>query len=494
MKETSGGLVDMEAGPTQIEVQLHDADEQVVAKSAVQVNAIITKAEPVVSGNAPGLHGRDFVPAEGETMLHGTFVLKDPKPESVVQAGTEVPLGFVLQDAMNAHMADVVVTFNGVQVIYQFQGAEGAVNLPGFPPGRHSLNFKLLGPEPAPWKDMVLDTVFTVGEKQQVEEEQMAALLGQTIEPDSVPSQEELVLTIGGDEPLGYYQTFLGSLRHAGSSATVAVFVPTDKISDELRSLASESGALLVPYNPSAPPLVGCHGKEGAGTGCIRLYAFRHWLMEHLMEWSASRILIADLDTLFQADPFSSIPAGEGLTLFSVSDNLVLEDDDSFSHYLFDQCLLYRGEMLNQVGDKPALWSGTLLGSFDTIVGYLDAMANQVTATTTMRVQAWSSVPQKQTANACHEKGVHNVLAYTGGLDQLGTDILSSETGPVFVTYKWPAIRLSADNKVLLPESESPAAMVVGAHDFPDLVAVLSGGTASGSPDASGARVCPRKE
>lgn len=137
---------------------------------------------------------------------------------------------------------------------------------------------------------------------------------------------------------------------------------------------------------------------------------YAHYL-DYLRQNDADRVLITDLrDVLFQDDPFSN----EGAAL-----EVVLEDKhvtigaEPFNRRWIRG--LYGRRVLNELANQTVSCSGTVLGTRDGMLRYLDRMANEIARQTRPL--------------GSHDQAIHNHLLRRGALDPVV--IHQNEVGPV---------------------------------------------------------------
>lgn len=130
----------------------------------------------------------------------------------------------------------------------------------------------------------------------------------------------------------------------------------------------------------------------------MRFFLYRSFLRASRGQYR--NVFLTDLrDVYFQADPFSRME-GRQLRAFVEETWLTQGADVNSSRWLRD---LYGEEMVQRLGDKNMICSGTILGDYESICDYLDVfLCSLPDARSVMRMGL--------------DQGIHNYLIYTGRL------------------------------------------------------------------------------
>lgn len=215
-------------------------------------------------------------------------------------------------------------------------------------------------------------------------------------------------------------KVFTRSLAETGFAGDLVLFIGgTDVRSKEL---LREEGAVLVPFFypyrrcnklrtpfyrlwPLVRPLLARSGDAGTvqrlaapflNLSILRFAFYRKFLLRHRGEYG--RIFLTDLrDVCFQGNPFDRTSDGE-LRVFLEEPGHTLGSCAVNSRWLTE---LYGREVLGELSQKPIICSGTILGDYDRILGYLDAFLLSLRdARSVMRMGM--------------DQGIHNYIIHRG--------------------------------------------------------------------------------
>jgi hypothetical protein len=153
---------------------------------------------------------------------------------------------------------------------------------------------------------------------------------------------------------------------------------------------------------------------------------------------SVDQVFLTDVrDVFFQRDPFDSPVAG--LEVYLEDPSITLASEPRNRKWLRD---LYGRAELRAIGDQVVSCSGTVAGSGDAILGYLDAMAEEI--------------KQHRRPLGSHDQGVHNHLLRRG---LLSATIVENGHGRVLTMGGMATFDRDAEGRVINADGTVPAVL-----------------------------------
>jgi hypothetical protein len=154
---------------------------------------------------------------------------------------------------------------------------------------------------------------------------------------------------------------------------------------------------------------------------------------------NVDQVFLTDVrDVFFQRDPFD--PAIDGLEVYLEDPSVTLVGEPRNRKWIRD--LYGRGE-LRAIGDQVVSCSGTVAGSRDAILGYLDAMAEEI--------------ERHRRPLGSHDQGVHNHLLRRGLLRS--ANIVANGHGRVLTMGRVAAFDRDDEGRVVNADGTVPAVL-----------------------------------
>lgn len=234
---------------------------------------------------------------------------------------------------------------------------------------------------------------------------------------------KDLIMAVSYGYTHAQLRVFMDSLAETGFGGDLVLFV--GKTDAKSRELLREDGARLLPFWypysrcnklrtpfyrlwPLVRPLLACSRNAGVvqrmaasflNLSILRFAFYRKFLLRHPGEYRS--VFLTDLrDVCFQGNPFVKTFPGD-LRVFLEEPGHTLGSCAVNSRWLTE---LYGREVLGELSQKPIICSGTILGDYDRILGYLDAFLLSLRdAKSVMRMGM--------------DQGIHNYIVHRGLVD-----------------------------------------------------------------------------
>jgi hypothetical protein len=220
-------------------------------------------------------------------------------------------------------------------------------------------------------------------------------------------SQENLVLSyFSGKFDMTLFNIFVRSLRGTGCTARVVVMIHGFNPSQQAKALADVFDVQLVPVNPSLMQDIPWSNEHYL----FRFHAWNHFLRENHGKFC--HVLNADVDVLFQADPFLCFFGREcnpgNSVLHTFSENPVLRIGACPVHrsWYMNDCVLMDGpKYFTEHQDNTRICAGFTIGTVRAYQTYLGMMEKYMF----------------QTSGKCNDQGMHNILVWGNLLTEIGS-------------------------------------------------------------------------
>ncbi len=209
---------------------------------------------------------------------------------------------------------------------------------------------------------------------------------------------------------------FLRSLRKF-SSCDVVLWVDQRSFADaKTRALLKEGEVETVVFDPESLTPAFMNIWHPSSYRWVFIYEF---LKQQGPKRGYEGILFADVrDTAFQGDPFEILGAGKGF--YASSEDLDSPKKDiagcGWNSGWIKSC--YGTSVLNKVGRNPIMCSGMSVSSFKEGLAYAKAMNDKLV-----------SASGRSCERNGVDQGMHNVLVWTGAIDNL--HVVTQESGPI---------------------------------------------------------------
>ena len=215
-------------------------------------------------------------------------------------------------------------------------------------------------------------------------------------------------------------RVFLASLRAVGSSADVVIFSAESGRAD-LAEVATTFDARIIEYD---------FERLSAKYGPMNLHRFHLFrgFLEEAGHATYAQVLLCDVrDVYFQLDPFEALGLDDGLGVAIEPEHLTIGACDIHARWLSDECSAYKVELvLDQIADKSRSCAGTTIGTQLAIAKYCHLMEDEASRTVREIGEA-QALPFAGRITSydgnkwwcwCNDQGMHNVLLWTGRLQQ----------------------------------------------------------------------------
>jgi hypothetical protein len=154
----------------------------------------------------------------------------------------------------------------------------------------------------------------------------------------------------------------------------------------------------------------------------------------------ADLVMISDLrDVVFQRDPFAD-PV-DGLELYLEDGSVRIGHDFFNTRWIAN---LYGSDEVEALRDRPVSCSGTVVGTRDAMLAYLEAMTSEIAR--------HAGLPL-----GCHDQAIHNVLFHRGRLPE--PRAVANATGRILTMGMMSGYRTGADGSVLNDDGSVPAVL-----------------------------------
>ena len=243
-------------------------------------------------------------------------------------------------------------------------------------------------------------------------------------------SQKSAVLGLATGYMLRDYKRFVGSLRATGFPGHIILGIAANAPSDVVQYLAESNVETHVVEMAEKCTYDGSEGENGepiTSWKCLKDYPdwkitwgrfglYKDWLRD--CPDCTDGIILTDVrDAYFQRDPFQAVTPEQQKPL------MVFEEIDLIdtTHWLVDfpvrSC---KGE---PVGSKPMLCSGSIMGSREGILDYIEVATEEF--------DDWKTKPKCRTGLIGDDQSIHNYLYYSNRLKNVIA--IPHRTGPIHV-------------------------------------------------------------
>jgi hypothetical protein len=197
-----------------------------------------------------------------------------------------------------------------------------------------------------------------------------------------------LLLGAAVNLPLDSIRVFIDSFRNVNQEADVFVLVEGTIDDEKLSYLKSRSVSILS---------FECNDILGTPPNNYRVFKFLDFIRENA---NYKNILLSDIsDVYFQQDPFEESP--EEFIFFAEEDDSVKIEENSFNARWIAQC--FGVPMLNAIGGNPISCSGTLMGSYENVLVYMNEMSKELKRIKNSDSYVFSDII---------DQGIHNFIVY----------------------------------------------------------------------------------
>jgi hypothetical protein len=174
------------------------------------------------------------------------------------------------------------------------------------------------------------------------------------------------------------------------------------------------------------------------GLQALRYGHYLRYLRERAPE--ADLVMITDLrDVVFQRDPFAD-PV-DGLELYLEDGSVRIGHDFFNTRWIAN---LYGPGEVEALRDSPVSCSGTVVGTRDAMLAYLEAMTGEIAR-------------QAGRPLGCHDQAIHNVLFHRGRLPDPRAVV--NATGRILTMGMMSGYRTAPDGSVLNDDGSVPAVL-----------------------------------
>ena len=255
---------------------------------------------------------------------------------------------------------------------------------------------------------------------------------------DKWDSSKSAVMGLATGYNLDVYKRFVGSLRATGYPGHIILGIAKNAPDDVLDYLAQQNVTAKVVEMADKCTYNGTIGNEGTpinmkGWHCAKAYPdykitwgrfplYKDWL--HECPTCTDGVIVTDVrDAFFQRDPFQTETKPQPLMLFEEHANLT--NTNWLTDFPVTSCKNYT------VGAVPMLCSGSVMGTRQGILDYIDVMIEEF--------DVWKEKEKCRIDMVGDDQSIHNYLYYTNRFKNAVA--IPYRTGPIHVVG-FPAARI----------------------------------------------------